>query len=139
MIRNCENNQFLLHSQQPFFVENKNLESLRDEIDRIDSKIVDLLNQRVRAAVEIGRIKNELGVDPYDPAREEQVFEKLGNINSGPLHKDSSYYLSRDHIGINCLGKKFDDWLFRTRSNLYPSGCGYHRIHIKLPSLTRYS
>ena len=74
MIRNCENNQFLLHSQQPFFVENKNLESLRDEIDRIDSKIVDLLNQRVRAAVEIGRIKNELGVDPYDPAREEQVF-----------------------------------------------------------------
>ena len=51
MIRNCENNQFLLHSQQPFFVENKNLESLRDEIDRIDSKIVDLLNQRVRAAV----------------------------------------------------------------------------------------
>ena len=54
------NNQFLLHSQQPFFVENKNLESLRDEIGRIDSKIVDLFNQRVRAAVEIGRIKNEL-------------------------------------------------------------------------------
>ena len=106
MIRNCENNQFLLHSQQPFFVENKNLESLRDEIDRIDSKIVDLLNQRVRAAVEIGRIKNELGVDPYDPAREEQVFEKLGNINSGPLHKDSLRIIYREIISASIALEK---------------------------------
>ena len=89
-----------------FFVENKNLESLRDEIDRIDSKIVDLLNQRVRAAVEIGRIKNELGVDPYDPAREEQVFEKLGNINSGPLHKDSLRIIYREIISASIALEK---------------------------------
>ena len=53
-----------------FFVDKHNLESLRDEIDEIDTQIVRLLNQRVQAAVEIGRIKAELGVDPYDPARE---------------------------------------------------------------------
>ena len=46
-------------------MKNKNLESLRGEIDAIDSQIVVLLNQRVQAAVEIGRIKSELGVDPY--------------------------------------------------------------------------
>ena len=64
-------------------MKNTNLESLRDEIDGVDSQRVGLLNQRVQAAAKIGRIKEELGVDPYDPAREEQVFEKLENLNRG--------------------------------------------------------
>ena len=60
----------------------------------------------MRAAVEIGRIKNELGVDPYDPAREEQVFEKLGNINSGPLHKDSLRIIYREIISASIALEK---------------------------------
>ena len=68
---------YSLYCVNILFVENPSLESLRDEIDEIDSQIVRLLNQRVQAAVEIGRIKDELGVDPYDPAREEEVFKKL--------------------------------------------------------------
>ena len=89
-----------------FFVENKNLESLREEIDQIDSKIVDLLNQRVCAAVEIGRIKNDLGVDPYDPAREEQVFNKLKELNNGPLQKGSLRTIYREVISASIALEK---------------------------------
>ena len=58
-------------------MKNPTLESLRDEIDRIDTQVVDLLNRRVQAAAEIGKIKANIGVDPYDPAREDQVFSKI--------------------------------------------------------------
>ena len=61
------------------------LESLREEIDQIDSEIVKLLNLRVGKACKIGKIKQLSGVDPYDPAREEQVFEKLAGYSDGPI------------------------------------------------------
>ncbi|MAN38298.1 MAG: prephenate dehydratase [Opitutae bacterium] len=89
-----------------FFVDKHNLESLRDEIDEIDTQIVRLLNQRVQAAVEIGRIKAELGVDPYDPAREEQVFEKLGAINDGPMQGDSLRTIYREVISASIALEK---------------------------------
>ena len=79
---------------------------LREEIDQIDSKIVDLLNQRVCAAVEIGRIKNDLGVDPYDPAREEQVFNKLKELNNGPLQKGSLRTIYREVISASIALEK---------------------------------
>ena len=82
-------------------MEKHTLESLRDEIDEIDSQIVRLLNQRVQAAVEIGRIKDKLGVDPYDPAREEQVFEKLRALNSGPMQADSLRTIYREVISAS--------------------------------------
>jgi chorismate mutase / prephenate dehydratase len=87
-------------------LKNKELESLRDEIDGVDSQIVGLLNQRVQAAAKIGRIKDELGVDAYDPAREEQVFEKLENLNLGPLSKDSLRIIYREVISASIALEK---------------------------------
>ena len=52
-----------------FFLENPSLESLRDEIDRNDEQVVSMIHARVQAAVEIGRIKDKLGVDPWDSLR----------------------------------------------------------------------
>ena len=89
-----------------FFLENKKLESLRDEIDEIDSQIVSLLNSRVQAAVAIGKIKSELGLDPYDPAREEQVFKKLEDLNGGPLTKDSLQIIYREVISASIALEK---------------------------------
>ena len=104
-IKTCENNPNLLDSQSSF-LEKHTLESLRDEIDEIDSQIVRLLNQRVQAAVEIGRIKDQLGVDPYDPAREEQVFEKLRAINEGPMQGDSLRTIYREVISASIALEK---------------------------------
>ena len=87
-------------------MENSNLESLRDEIDRIDEQVVGLLNDRVQAAVKIGQIKDKLGVAPYDPAREEQVFEKLLAISEGPMQADSLRTIYREVISASIALEK---------------------------------
>jgi len=68
-----------------FLVETQELEHLRSKIDEIDREVTRLLNDRVRAAAEIGKIKSEKGLDPYDPAREEEVFRKVCELNEGPV------------------------------------------------------
>ncbi|MAK28521.1 MAG: chorismate mutase, partial [Opitutae bacterium] len=87
-------------------VDNPDLESLRDEIDRIDGQVVDLLNDRVRAAAEIGKIKSQLGVDAYDPAREEQVFAKIESLNTGSIPKDSLRAIYREVISSSIALEK---------------------------------
>ena len=81
-----------------FILEKPELESLRDEIDQIDEQVVRLLNKRVRAAAEIGKIKHAMGVDPYDPSREEQVFEKIEGLNEGSVPNDSLRAIYREVI-----------------------------------------
>lgn len=57
----------------------------RRKIDELDEQIVQLLNQRAAAAVEIGRLKQKSGGPIYEPAREETVFEHVRSVNPGPL------------------------------------------------------
>jgi len=83
-----------------------NLESLREEIDQIDSEIVKLLNLRVSKACEIGKIKQLKGVDPYDPAREEQVFTKLSSYSDGPLRNGSLRAVYREIISASIALEK---------------------------------
>ncbi len=61
------------------------LDSLRAEIDELDREIVRLLNNRARAAKEIGALKAENSGASYDPTREHCVYEALGRANDGPL------------------------------------------------------
>ena len=65
------------------------LEELRKRIDDIDARIVNLLNERARAAIEIGKIKRSTNSAIYVPEREKAVFEKLAALNEGPLTDDS--------------------------------------------------
>ncbi|MBD3213464.1 MAG: prephenate dehydratase [Candidatus Lokiarchaeota archaeon] len=55
----------------------KELESLRKEINEIDFKIVELLNSRGKVIKGIGKIKKELDLDTYQPKREEEVLQKV--------------------------------------------------------------
>lgn len=54
-----------------------NIGDWRKRIDRIDSRIIKLLDQRTQCAVEIGRIKAATGAPVYDPKREAEVVERL--------------------------------------------------------------
>ncbi|PXA04778.1 prephenate dehydratase [Coraliomargarita sinensis] len=53
-------------------------------VDELDHEIVNLLNERVRHAGEIGRIKHARGADYYDPTREAIVMAKIASLNEGP-------------------------------------------------------
>ena len=61
------------------------LKDKRKKIDLIDRKLLHLLNERLRIALEVGNIKKKMGEKIYDPRREEEVLESLRIKNNGPL------------------------------------------------------
>lgn len=61
------------------------LDELRKKIDRIDQQLVQLLNERAKVVVEIGKLKSQTERPVYAPDREKQVMEKVIKANQGPL------------------------------------------------------
>lgn len=74
----------------------KKLDELRSRIDEIDRDLVKLLNERTQSALAIGRIKHETGGEIYVPAREQQVLDKVGTLNHGPLPTPSLHAIYRE-------------------------------------------
>jgi len=61
------------------------LNQLRTEIDSIDEKLVELLNQRARCGLEIGRYKHKNHRAVLEPKREAEVMANVARCNHGPL------------------------------------------------------
>lgn len=59
----------------------------RKKIDELDRKLADLLNERARAAIEIGRLKRNTSLPVYEPEREREVIANVQRSSQGPLHK----------------------------------------------------
>jgi chorismate mutase len=57
----------------------------RKKIDELDQRLVGLLSERARAAVEIGRLKRDTSLPIYEPERERIVYENVQKMNQGPL------------------------------------------------------
>ena len=62
-----------------------NLQDWRCRIDEIDRKLVELLNERSRCALEIGKLKHAANLPLYQPEREKEVLENAEHSNPGPL------------------------------------------------------
>jgi len=75
-----------------------NLEDLRSKIDKVDREIIDKLNERVRLAIEIGKIKHSQGEEIYNPTREVEVLERITAQNPGPLDDSSIHFIFREII-----------------------------------------
>src|SRR5690554_1307828 len=82
------------------------LDKLRDNIDRVDQQIVELLNERVLLAGEVGKVKAREGADFYVPAREEQVFQRLESNNQGPLGNAALRGIYREIISASIALEK---------------------------------
>ena len=61
------------------------IEDWRRKIDDLDRKLVALLSERARAAVEIGKLKRNTSLPIYEPDRERIVFQNVQQANPGPL------------------------------------------------------
>ena len=71
----------------------KDIESLRSEIDQLDRKILELLNNRASIALSIGGLKKDRGEPIFNPAREKLIHEKIKKINRGPLGEPAVHRL----------------------------------------------
>jgi chorismate mutase len=61
---------------------------LREQLTNNDVRIVEALNARLELVARLKRVKEELGVDFLDPAREEWLLQHLARANRGPLSED---------------------------------------------------
>jgi chorismate mutase len=53
------------------------IDELRQRIDRLDEKLVELLTERANCALQIGRLKHDLGLEVYQPDREAEVLHHV--------------------------------------------------------------
>jgi chorismate mutase len=61
------------------------IEEWRRRIDKLDKKMVKLLNERARFTDEIGKLKQKRGLPAYSPAREEKILRNVMKWNEGLL------------------------------------------------------
>ena len=77
------------------------LDALRARIDRIDEKLLRLLEQRAETVLKIGRIKKKHGLPVYDSKREREVLRRLAGKNGGPLPVASVKAIFREILRRN--------------------------------------
>ena len=78
------------------------IDVLRARIDQIDDQIVELLNERSRVVMDVGRLKSGHNLDFHVPGRERQIYERLMASNSGPFPNDALKSVYREIISA-CL------------------------------------
>ncbi len=62
-----------------------NLDELRVEINKIDDKLLELLNSRMEYVQKVGKLKQTDGSSIYRPEREKEIIQRLQSKNSGKL------------------------------------------------------
>lgn len=66
------------------------IKKLRKKIDRIDSDILRLLNERARLTLNIGNLKSKKTKPSFSPDREAQIYKRLIEANRGSLLKNET-------------------------------------------------
>ena len=61
---------------------------IRDKIDRIDEKIIELLKTRMLTAREMGSLKKELNITVEDQHREKEIIDRLTRSAGGTLSEE---------------------------------------------------
>lgn len=77
-------------------MEKGELEGLREQIDEVNDKLFDLINERGHLVKKIGEYKKQQGVNRYDPVRERKMFDYLAEKNKGPFETATIQHLFKE-------------------------------------------
>lgn len=82
------------------------LKPLRERIDAIDHEILNLLNQRAQAAIDVGKVKHEFQADGpvLKPEREAQIIRRLQDLNERGVFPRESVHAVWAEIISACRG-----------------------------------
>ncbi len=61
-------------------IENKEIISLRKDLDLLDAKIIELLMSRFSITQQIGKLKKALQIEVTDQVREQQILSRIENL-----------------------------------------------------------
>ena len=81
------------------------MENYRENIDKIDEEIKDLLLKRLKNVKEIGKIKKKRGIDILDKSREDYIINRL----TSNLDIEETKYISNIYINIFKESKNIED------------------------------
>ncbi|HQG32290.1 MAG TPA: prephenate dehydratase domain-containing protein [Deltaproteobacteria bacterium] len=65
----------------------KDIETIRNEIDAVDNELLRLIQKRCELSLEMGRIKHRDNLNTFDPSREASIIERLFSAVRPPVTK----------------------------------------------------
>lgn len=77
------------------------IELIRKQIDQLNLQILDLLNQRATLVQELGKEKEKLGSNRFDPERERQMLNQLVEHNKGPFNDNTVRHLFKQIFQVS--------------------------------------
>lgn len=81
------------------------LKQSRQEIDRLDRELTDLLEQRMKVVTQVAAYKKEHHMEIYDPRREQVVLDKIANLAAD---KELAPYLKNIYRCIMDESKRYE-------------------------------
>ncbi len=75
---------------------NLELEELRNQLDDVNLKLLELINERGKIVQQIGEIKEAQGTERFDPVRERKMLDKIAANNEGPFETSTIQALFKE-------------------------------------------
>lgn len=72
------------------------IRELRERMDELNGKLLELLNERAAIGRQIGEIKQGEGLPIHDPVRENEMLNRLAGLNAGPLDEAAVRHLFKE-------------------------------------------
>lgn len=72
------------------------INELRDELDQVNLKLLELINDRAKLVQKIGQIKNKRGIKRFDPVRERDMLDKIIEHNEGPFDTSTIEHIFKE-------------------------------------------
>ncbi len=69
--------------------EEQEINEIRKNIDKLDTQLINNLNERAKLSYEIRKLKNKANLPILDVQREAEIMTKITLSNEGPLDEDS--------------------------------------------------
>ncbi len=79
----------------------KTIKRLRQEIDAVDDRLLELLNRRAALVIEVGRLKSAKKDDFHVPNREREIYDRLTAGNPGPFPNEGLRSVFREIISAS--------------------------------------
>jgi chorismate mutase/prephenate dehydratase len=76
------------------------LKELRKKIDKIDEKIIDLLNKRAKEVIEVSNLKSKNKIGIFSPEREAMILSRVKKLNKGPLTSEDVEIIFREILSV---------------------------------------
>ena len=77
------------------------IDELRQAIDTVDSRLLELLNERAELVIQVGRLKEAQNREFHVPSREREIYDRLTSQNRGPFPNEGVRSVFREIISAS--------------------------------------